>query len=224
MTYHLCQSALLPLPSRVPSHLDHAHGNMRTCSGTSPPVCVCGGIQSLQYCGSTTQQHAAHSADGHTVLISQVELVSVWDSCRLARVSLPLMKLIAMSRNGRSRPTPQRSVRLQSPDQQQCSQSVVYGVFCKATYVGAAEATVRRPRLAATQRPPPRSNHSPARMCGIRVSSYFIRCGMGIELTQEDYQPIESFDIPMGKVLRLTHRLLQLDVKKIGPRSAHVLV
>ncbi|KAF2170473.1 hypothetical protein M409DRAFT_64201 [Zasmidium cellare ATCC 36951] len=53
--------------------------------------------------------------------------------------------------------------------------------------------------------------------CGYWISSYFIRWGMGIELSQEDYQSIESFDIAMGNVLGLTNDYFSWNVEKDQP-------
>lgn len=51
----------------------------------------------------------------------------------------------------------------------------------------------------------------------IRISSYFIRWGLGITLTQEDYRSIDAFDRAMGNVLGLTNGYFSWNVEKHQP-------
>ncbi|UJO20326.1 Terpene cyclase ATR13 [Fulvia fulva] len=53
--------------------------------------------------------------------------------------------------------------------------------------------------------------------CGYWISSYFIRWGLGITLTQEDYRSIDAFDRAMGNVLGLTNGYFSWNVEKHQP-------
>ncbi|KAL2809262.1 terpenoid synthase [Aspergillus granulosus] len=50
--------------------------------------------------------------------------------------------------------------------------------------------------------------------CGYWMSSYFIRWGMGMTLSDEDYASIEQYDIAMGNVLGLTNDYFSWEVEK----------
>ncbi|OOG00065.1 hypothetical protein ASPCADRAFT_512610 [Aspergillus carbonarius ITEM 5010] len=53
--------------------------------------------------------------------------------------------------------------------------------------------------------------------CGYWMSSYFIRWGMGMALSDEDYASIEPYDIAMGNVLGLTNDYFSWNVEKDQP-------
>lgn len=46
------------------------------------------------------------------------------------------------------------------------------------------------------------------------MSSYFIRWGMGIALSDEDYESIRAYDIAMGNVLGLTNDYFSWNIEK----------
>ncbi|KAJ5789033.1 uncharacterized protein N7518_006044 [Penicillium psychrosexuale] len=50
--------------------------------------------------------------------------------------------------------------------------------------------------------------------CGYWMSSYFIRWGMDMTLSEEDYASIEQFDIAMGNVLGLTNDYFSWNIEK----------
>lgn len=49
------------------------------------------------------------------------------------------------------------------------------------------------------------------------MSSYFIRWGMGMAMSDEDYATIEQYDIAMGNVLGLTNDYFSWNVEKDQP-------
>ncbi|PWY80449.1 terpenoid synthase [Aspergillus sclerotioniger CBS 115572] len=53
--------------------------------------------------------------------------------------------------------------------------------------------------------------------CGYWMSSYFIRWGMGMALSDEDYASIEQYDIAMGNVLGLTNDYFSWNVERDHP-------
>ncbi|KAF5011447.1 hypothetical protein FDECE_2436 [Fusarium decemcellulare] len=53
--------------------------------------------------------------------------------------------------------------------------------------------------------------------CGYWISSFFIRWGMGISLSDEDYESIREYDFTMGNVLGLTNDYFSWNVEKHQP-------
>lgn len=50
--------------------------------------------------------------------------------------------------------------------------------------------------------------------CGYWMSSYFIRWGMGIEMSDEDYESIRAYDVALGNVLGLTNDYFSWNIEK----------